>query len=206
MNVKTKHYNLSQSQEMYVEYLIQGYSQRKAYIKAFPENKDSKPSTIDIKAWQLFHKENVQKRYQDLLNYIEEENIKKAVWTKEQAILELKRVLEANIKESNRYEEAYEDEMELLDKQIAERLDALANPKKYMSKKTKEQLENEIDELKMAKVKVNRRHQSSKSVNDAILQAVLQLNTMMGYDKIEEKDPLEVKAQISFVDDVPEND
>ena len=44
-------------------------------------------------------------------------------------------------------------------------------------------------------------------MNDAILQSVLQMNTMMGFDKVkEEKTPIEAQVQISFVDDVPEED
>lgn len=198
---------LSVPQEMFVEYLIQGYSQRKAYIKAYPDSKDSRPSTIDIKAWKLFHLESVQKRYKEIRDSIAEETIRKAVWSKEEAISELKSILDANKKESGRYEQAYEDEMELLDRQIQEKEDSLINPKGYMSRKRREEIQNEIDELKMMRIKANRRHQSSKSVNDAILQAVLQLNTMMGFDKVEKKeDSLKVEAQVSFVDDVPDED
>ena len=214
MRSKDKKYNLTKSQEMFCEYLNQGYSQRKAYILAFPDSKDSKPSVIDMKAWKLFHTEAIQARYNELCEITTEENIRKAIWTKEQALSELKRVLENNKKESYRYEEAYLDEMELLNKQINERLEILANveknnknPAKYISKKKQAEIRAEIDELKLAKIKCNRRWQSNKSVNDAILQAVLQMNTMMGFDKLkEEKTPIEAQVQISFVDDVPEED
>ena len=162
----------------------------------------------------MFHTEEVQARYNELCEITTEENIRKAIWTKEQALSELKRVMENNKKEAIRYEEAYLDEMELLNRQIDEREFKIKNveklnknPKTYISKKKQAEIQSEINELKLAKIKCNRRWQSNKSVNDAILQAVLQMNAMMGFDKVkEEKTSIEAQVQISFVDDVPEED
>ena len=78
----------------------------------------------------------------------------------------MKDLLNKNVIESDRYEEAYEDEMELYDKQIEQKIEQLNNPKGYQSKKARAQLEAEIDELKFAKIRCNRRHQSNKSVNE----------------------------------------
>ena len=57
----------------------------------------------------------------------------------------------------------------------------------------------------MAKIKCNRRWQSNKSVNEAILQSVVQMNSMLGFNEKEEK-KVEVQAQVIFQNDIPEND
>lgn len=181
---------LTVNQELFVEYLLQGYSQRKAYKLAFPDSINSKPSIIDNKAYLLFHTEKVFNRYNELKEQLHQEMMEKAVWTKEQAMYELKTLLENNKKESVRYEEAYLEEMEMYNKQIKEREQILANveknnknPNKYISRKKQAEIQAQIDELKMAKIRCNRRHQSNRNVNDAILNSVQQLNTMLEFDK-----------------------
>ena len=47
---------------------------------------------------------------------------------------------------------------------------------------------------------------SNKSVYEAILSSILQLNQMMGFDKKEQDKTMKVEAQVSFIDDVPETD
>ena len=96
--------------------------------------------------------------------------------------------------------------MELYDKQIEQKIEQLNNPKGYQSKKARAQLEAEIDELKFAKIRCNRRHQSNKSVNEAILSSILQLNQMMGFDKKEQDKAMKVEAQVSFIEDIPGED
>ena len=93
----------------------------------------------------------------------------------------------------------------MYDKQINERTELIEHPKTYLSKKKKAEIEQEIDELKMAKIKCNRRWQSNKSVNEAILQSVVQMNSMLGFNEKEEK-KVEVQAQVVFQNNIPEND
>ena len=203
---KKENSNLNSNQEMYIEYLVMGYSQRKAYKMAYPESKNSKPSTIDIKVYTLLHKPEIKKRFNEVTELVNDEIRRKSIWTKERAIVELKDLLNKNVIESDRYEEAYDDEMELYDKQIEQKIEQLNNPKGYQSKKARAQLEAEIDELKFAKIRCNRRHQSNKSVNEAILSSILQLNQMMGFDKKEQDKAMKVEAQVSFIEDIPGED
>ena len=44
---------------------------------AFPDSKDSKPSVIDMKAYKLFHTDDIQARYNELCEITTEENIRK---------------------------------------------------------------------------------------------------------------------------------
>lgn len=195
---------LTLRQEKFIQCVLQGDSLKNAYLKSFPESFKN-VNSIYVKASLLFNQPAIHKRYEELRAIIEEELKRKSIWTKEQSINELKELLRKNRAESDRYEQAYNDEMEILDKQIAEKENELNNPKGYVSKKLKASLQDDIDTLKMARIQCNRRHQSNKNVNDAILQSIQQLNEMMGFNKKEEQ-KVEVQAQVSFVDDIPEDD
>lgn len=195
---------LTLRQEKFIQCVLQGDSLKNAYLKSFPESFKN-VNSIYVKASLLFNRPAIHERYEELRAIIEEELKRKSIWTKERSINELKELLRKNRVESDRYEQAYNDEMEILDKQIAEKENELNNPKGYVSKKLKASLQDDIDTLKMARIQCNRRHQSNKNVNDAILQSIQQLNEMMGFDKKEEQ-KVEVQAQVSFVDDIPEDD
>ena len=201
-----KGYDLTKNEEAFVAYLAQGYNQQQAYTKAYINSKNMNYGTIATNACNVLKKENVKQYYDEMRRNINEILINQAVWTKEQAINELKDILYKNKRESDRYDQAYDDEIEILDRQIKGKEEELSNPKKYLSRKKMEQLQNEIDDLKMQRIKANRRHQSNRNVNDAILQAVLQLNTMLGFDKKEDDKTTKIQAQVSFIDDVPETD
>lgn len=62
-------FNLTKAQETFVEALVLGESQRKAYKKAF-SCKNFKDKTIDEKASRLFRTEKIQARYNQLLNRV----------------------------------------------------------------------------------------------------------------------------------------
>ena len=52
--------------EKFVRSLVEGLSQRKAYLAAFPTAKKWKPETVDVKASQLFSDDKIKLRYQEL--------------------------------------------------------------------------------------------------------------------------------------------
>ena len=197
---------LTVRQENFIHYILQGYCLKDSYIKAFSKN-DYALSTLYMIASKTFHDPKIHNRFLELREKQYEEMREMAIWTKEQAIDELKELLRKNRVESDRYEQAYNDEIEMLDRQIGEKENELNNYKGYLSKKKKAELQDDIDSLKMARIQCNRRHQSNKSVNEAILSSIQQLNEMLGYThKEDEKAKLQVQAQVSFVDNVPEDD
>lgn len=65
---------LTPKQEKFVQGLVSGLSQRKAYKKAYNAS-DMKDSTIDNKACTLFKRSEIQKRYLELMGKIENEVI-----------------------------------------------------------------------------------------------------------------------------------
>ncbi len=52
--------------EKFVQCLLQGMSQRKAYREAFPQSTKWKDNTVDVKASQLFSNDKVLIRYKEL--------------------------------------------------------------------------------------------------------------------------------------------
>ena len=94
---------LTQKQEKYVQGLVTGLSQRKAYREAYPSSEDWKDRTVDSRASELFKKSNVLGRYNELM----EEHKDKALWTREEAVNELKWLYKQAIKSIEEQDEGY---------------------------------------------------------------------------------------------------
>lgn len=197
---------LTAKQEKFINLVLEGYSLKTSYLKCFPEYREKQNlKYIYDNASKLFNEPAIHNRYMELREMMEKEWQERAIWTREQAINELKELLRKNRIESDRYEQAYDDEMEMLTRQIEEKTLELENPKGYMSKKKKAELQDDIDNLKLARIQCNRRHQSNRNVNEAILSSIQQLNEMLGYNK-KPDEKIQLQAQVSFVDNIPEDD
>ena len=77
--------SLTAKEEKYVQGLVTGLSQRKAYREAYPNSIDWKDRTVDSRASELLKKSNVLGRYNELM----EEHNAKALWTREKAVKDL---------------------------------------------------------------------------------------------------------------------
>lgn len=95
--------SLTAKEEKYVQGLVTGLSQRKAYREAYPSSKDWKDRTVDSRASELFKKSNVLGRYNELM----EEHKSKALWTREEAVNELKWLYQQAIKSIKEQDEGY---------------------------------------------------------------------------------------------------
>lgn len=78
---------ISLSEETFVQELIKGLSQRKAYLLAYPNRSHWKEKTIDEKASKLFKKDKIMARFEQLRKKL----VKKS---EEKTIIEAKEVLE----------------------------------------------------------------------------------------------------------------
>ncbi len=67
---------LNAKQEMFIQNIVKGMSQREAYKNAYQVN--YKDEAIDSKASVLFNTDKVQKRYRELMNKLEDESIMNA--------------------------------------------------------------------------------------------------------------------------------
>ena len=75
---------LTIKQEIFVQRLIEGNSQREAYKFAY-DAENMKDETIDKRASELFSKGEIKGRYKELLN----EHKQKALYTREEAVNDL---------------------------------------------------------------------------------------------------------------------
>ena len=83
--------SLTTKQEIFVQRLIEGNSQREAYKFAY-NAENMKDETIDKRASELFSKGEIKGRYEELLNehkekslYTREEAVNDLIWLKEKA-------------------------------------------------------------------------------------------------------------------------
>lgn len=136
---------LTPKQEKFVQGIISGLSQREAFKQAY-DCSNMKDKTIDERASKLFKEYKVSTRYNELM----EEHKNKALWTREEAVNDLKWLKEeakANIqdtglkqansnafinavKELNALEDLYpkkKQENEQQEKDVAEALRGLVN-------------------------------------------------------------------------------
>ena len=155
---------LTKPQEIFIQELLKGNTQRQAYLKAYPSRKNWKENSLDAAASTLFKNDKVRKRYDELLNKMREEETKKTMWTREQSIETLRYVIDVNKRDLERINKAFEEELEALQKLMQE------NPEKAP------QYLKEI--LKQRKLR-----RASKVNNQGIIEAVAELNKMQGFNE-----------------------
>lgn len=85
--------------EEFIKYLVDGMSQRQAYLKAFPNSK-AKPESIDNKASALFRKHEVQTRYRELLEESKAKIKEEAIMSANERREWLSKVINGELKET----------------------------------------------------------------------------------------------------------
>lgn len=155
---------ITKAQEIFVNELIRGKSQRQAFLRAYPEKASWKWSSIDSAASSLLKKEKVAKRYDVLMNRIRAAELEKTKWTREQAIETLKGVIKRNVEEHERIQAAIDDEIERLLEKIKK------NPRKA------EEYTRELLRKRKARI-------VSSTHNAGIISAVSELNKMQGFNE-----------------------
>ena len=96
---------LTPKQELFVQGIISGLSQRQAYRQAFPNSKKWKDSTVDSNASRLLQNSKVLARYRELLKQFSNMSL----WSREQAFNEYEwlknkaksEIIESGLKPSN---------------------------------------------------------------------------------------------------------
>lgn len=94
---------LTAKQEKYVQGLVAGLSQRKAYRVAYPSSNKWKDATVDNKASALLREDEILARYNELMD----EHKAKALWTREEAVSTLKWLVERSISSIDEQDEGY---------------------------------------------------------------------------------------------------
>lgn len=155
---------LTERQEIFVQSLVKGYSQRQSMLKAYPSRKKWKDNSIDSAASTLLKNTKVRKRYDELLNEMRERETEKTRWTREQSIETLKYVIGVNKKDLERIDRAAEEELELLHQMMTE------DPERATSY---------IKEV----LKQRKARRASHVNNKGITDAVAELNKMQGFNE-----------------------
>lgn len=163
---RSKHLDnrLTKAQEIFVQELLKGNTQRQAYLKAYPYKKNWKVSSLDSNASTLFKQEKVRQRYDELLNEMRERETEKTRWTREQSIETLRYVIDVNKKDLERINQAAEEELELLHRLMIE------DPERATSY---------IKEV----LKQRKARRASHVNNKGITDAVAELNKMQGFNE-----------------------
>ena len=86
---------LTPKQERFCQNLeVKRMSQRAAYIEAYPNAKEWKPSTVDENACRLANKSKVLARREELRKEQSDQIAKEAAWTRKDALNELKKLID----------------------------------------------------------------------------------------------------------------
>ena len=94
---------LTTKQEKFVQGLVSGLSQRKAYIEAGYSTKSKTNNYIDKEASLLSKNRKVSVRYNELMD----EHKAKALWTREEAVSTLKWLVERSVSSIDEQDEGY---------------------------------------------------------------------------------------------------
>ena len=80
---------LTQKQEAFITYLLQGKTQAEAYRLAYPKAQSWKDATVRARASQLINEPHIQNKYKELKQQQQQALIESATYNKEDAIRDL---------------------------------------------------------------------------------------------------------------------
>ena len=153
---------ITPKQELFVQGIISGLSQRQAYRQAFPNSKKWKDSTVDSNASRLLQNSKVLTRYRELLKQFSNMSL----WSREQAFNEyewLKNKARASI-ENDGVRQANSNA-------FLSALDGMNNMAWKDLELTDEKIRQEIELLKL-KIEKNQGSKSDTSLMEVLLEAV----------------------------------
>jgi phage terminase small subunit len=90
---------LSKQQEVFVNQLVKGDTQRQAFYKAYPHSKKWKETTVDSKASTLFAQGKVRERFHELNQIVKDNLVKDTIATQQEALEFFTRLMRRELKE-----------------------------------------------------------------------------------------------------------
>lgn len=123
---------LTPKQEKFVEEILKGKTQYEAYITAYERAKNWQRNAVDSNASQLMNDPKIKHRLEEF-GYKDKTKVR---WTRQKALETINYVMDMNKKDMERIELAYQTEIDLLNAQILELSQAMAqekNPNKVYS-------------------------------------------------------------------------
>lgn len=170
-----EHNRLTPAQEIFCQEIAKGETQYKAYLTAYPKAKNWQRNTVDSRASVLMDNKKIIKRLEEM-GY---KNIKKVIWTRQKALETINYVMDMNRKDMERIDRAYEDEIQLLNAQIMELSQAMAqetNPQRIYG------IAKQMQELTAEIAARNKQRRTNSTNARGIFEGAKILNRMFGYD------------------------
>ena len=166
---------LRQQQEAFVDCVMEGKSYYESYITAYPRSKKWTRNAIQVAVNHMMENENIKAK---LAEYGWRDKTK-IYWTRQKALETINYVMDMNRKDMERIEQAYEDEIQILNAQIMECSQAMAqetNPQKIYS------IAKQMQEL-TAEIALRNKQRRTNSTNArGIYEGAKILNRMFGCD------------------------
>ena len=156
-------YKITMQQETFVNEVLKGKTYTEAYKIAYPNSRKWKKGVSET-ASRLAATPKVKALLEKGLEEFREREKLKTGWTREEAITQLKFVVETNRRDLERIEQAAEEELELLAKAIQEDPENAAMLVNLMIQKKKATRANSVN-------------------NTGIISAVSELNKLQGYNE-----------------------
>ena len=182
---------LRQQQEAFVDCIMEGKSYYESYITAYPRSKKWTRNAIQVAVNHMMENENIKAK---LAEYDWRDKTK-IFWTRQKALETINYVMDMNRKDMERIEQAYEDEIQILNAQIMECSKAMAqetNPQKIYS------IAKQMQEL-TAEIALRNKQRRKNSTNArGIYEGAKILNRMFGRDitKVEISDTDEEREEM----------
>ncbi len=166
---------LRQEQEAFVDCIMEGKSYYESYITAYPRSKKWTRNAIQVAVNHMMENENIKAK---LAEYGWRDKTK-IYWTRQKALETINYVMDMNRKDMERIEQVYEDEIQILNAQIMECSQAMAqetNPQKIYS------IAKQMQEL-TAEIALRNKQRRTNSTNArGIYEGAKILNRMFGCD------------------------
>lgn len=77
---------LTKKQEVFINAIVEGLTQRHAFYRAYPNSKDWQENSVDVAASKLFKNDKIKLRHIELLKSVEKKLEKKTIATKQEVL------------------------------------------------------------------------------------------------------------------------
>lgn len=152
-----------------------GKTQYQSYVEAYPKSKNWQRNTVDHNASVLLENNKIKTRLAEA-GYKQEQKI---LWTRQKALETINYVMDMNKKDMERINQAYEDEIQLLNAQIMECSQTMSqekDPRKIY------QIAKQMQELTAQIALKNKQRRANSTNAKGIYEGAKILNRMFGYD------------------------
>lgn len=183
VNSKTTKLYMSDSEMVFIAAHLAGFTLADAYVIGFPHAVRHSKNRRKNQGLQVLRRPHVQRYISDRRAELSERLTEAVFWDRQNSVEALRLVIEHNIKDLRRFEEAREQELAYLESQIMN--------------------SEEVDpELMSNLFKAMRRRSMNETINRGIVAAVSELNKMYGFSG----ESVNLTAQITFSkdDDIPD--